>query len=186
MYSQFVDERLKNAVITPLSDIIPKNKLALFDTSQVKQNSRTMGKFASMKTNCALFSRLYISCQVRQGDLDKFFQHENQPCLPSLSEMGQLRQGTKSDLLDCLAKCAPTTQNNPQVDAKVLDGAAIVHMLKPRGCLTFKDYANLVFLPYVASQLENVDRIDIVWDQYLPESLKLSTRERRMSNRTNQ
>ena len=53
---------------------------------------------AALKNDCALFSRLYVSCQTRDGDLDTFFTHENQAAPPSLSVGGKLRLGTKADL----------------------------------------------------------------------------------------
>ena len=48
-----------------------------------------------------LFSRLYIVCQTRVGNLDELFSHENQASPPALSEGGRLRFGAKSDLLAC-------------------------------------------------------------------------------------
>ena len=42
---------------------------------------------------------------------------------------------------------------------------------------TFQNYADLVFIPYVKSQLETADRVNIVWDVYIPESLKMETRQ---------
>ena len=81
-----------------------KNKLAQFSTPQAKQRSRSKEQAASLKTNCTLFSRLNIACQARQCNLDSFFEHENQACPPSISDMGQLRQGSRSDLMECLTK----------------------------------------------------------------------------------
>ena len=40
----------------------------------------------SMKTDVELFSRLYISCQMRDGNLEDFFQYENQAWPPALSQ----------------------------------------------------------------------------------------------------
>ena len=111
-----------------------KNKLALFSTPQEKQRSRSKEPVASLKTNCTLFSRLYISCQARQCNLDSFFEHENQAYPPSISDMGQLRQGSKSDLMECLTKSSQLSSIHLGIDAKVLDGAAIVHMVRPRAC----------------------------------------------------
>ena len=59
-------------------------------------------QISSLKNNCSFFSRLNIGSQVRDGHLGEFFQHENQHCPPSLSQMGVLRGGTKLDLLSCL------------------------------------------------------------------------------------
>ena len=69
------------------------NKLALFSTPQANQRSRSKEQVASLKTNCTLFSRPYIACPARQCNLDSFFEHENQGCPPSISDIGQLRRG---------------------------------------------------------------------------------------------
>ncbi|KAL8591519.1 hypothetical protein ACOMHN_000534 [Nucella lapillus] len=50
------------------------------------------------------FHGFYIACQTRDGDLEKFFMHENQPYPPSLSKLGELRSGKKADLLACLSQ----------------------------------------------------------------------------------
>ena len=51
--------------------------------------------------------------------------------------------------------------------------------LSTAGVSTFEDYAVKVFLPFINQQLENADRIDIVWDTYLSSSIKgLEARER--------
>ena len=79
-----------------------------------------------MKSDVALFSKLYIGCQLRHGDMDDFFSHENQACPPSISDSGKLRSGDKSDLLPCLKGFSEPHAEAPNVSAKILDGAAIV------------------------------------------------------------
>ena len=37
----------------------------------------------------------------------------------------------------------------------------------------------LVFLPYIVSQTQHASRVDIGWDEYLPEILKAETRSKR-------
>ena len=110
-----------------------KNKLALFSTPQTKQTSRSKQQVASLKTNCTLFSRFYIACQARQSNIDRFFEHENQACPPSNSDMGQLRHGSKSDLMVCLTKSSQPASIHHGIDAKVMDGIAIVHYGQARG-----------------------------------------------------
>ena len=57
-----------------------------------------------------------------------------------------------------------------------MDGAALVNMLKPTGKeKTFSEYASNKFIPYVTAQLQHVKRIDIVWDEYVENSLKATT-----------
>ena len=76
----------------------------------------------------ALFSRLFISCQARESDLDDFFSHENQAAPPSLSFMGKLgSEKNKSDILRYILPVSPVTVNkSPTLDAKILDGAVAV------------------------------------------------------------
>ena len=67
----------------------------------------------------------------------------------------------------------------PNVDAIILDGAAVVHMLHPGTARTFQDYADTVFGSYILSQLQNTNRVDTVWDVYMENSLKATMREKR-------
>ena len=106
-YQQFVAKKLRERT-TPLFDTIQKNKLPLFcSPPATKEKSSDKFKIASLKSNCSLFSRLDVSCQVRDVDLEGFFGHENQSFPSSLSQYGKLRSGTKSNLLSCLEKNGP-------------------------------------------------------------------------------
>ena len=95
--------------------------------------------------------------------------------------MGKLRTGTKSDLLGCLEDLVSSQGNSPspRVQVNIIDGAAIVNMLRPGAAKKFSDYAEQVLTPYIVSQLQHVSRLDVVWDDYFPESLKAETRSRR-------
>ena len=93
---------------------------------------------------------LYIVCQTRDGNLEEFFNHENQSTPPSLSTMGLIRIGHKSDLLPCLE--TGTLSEPPVIDVKILDGVAIVNMLPRDYSKTFEEYAKNVFLPYLEAQ----------------------------------
>ena len=46
-------------------------------------------------------------------------------------------------------------------------------------CKTFADCANKIFIAYLQNQLKSIQRLDFVWDIYIPNSLKNSTRENR-------
>lgn len=178
-YKEFVESRLEKKD-KPLFEAIKKNKLLLFRTPPAKETSRQQLHITSLKKDCTLFAQLYVSCQVRGGDLENFFCHENHRYPPSLSQYGILRSGTKSTLVDRLVALAPRSNSNyPQADALILDGAAIVNVLKPIGCKTFDVYAQDVFIKYIKSKLVNFSRIDIVWDRYFDDSLKATTRSKR-------
>lgn len=156
---------------------ISRNKIHLFKTPTSKI-SKTSQKLSSLKNDCSLFSRLYISCQTRDGDLDNFFKHENQPCPPALSMNGQLRLPTKkSELVDCLQSHTSSQNTKPEnVDAIIIDGAVLVNMIKPVSQKTFKQYATESFLPYIIGQLRQAQRVDVIWDEYIENSLKETTR----------
>ena len=157
---------------------IKHNSLPLFRCPTPKTKSKQAGQISMLKDDVALFSRLYIATQHREGDLSTFFEHENHPYPPSLSDRGKLRLGKKSDLLNVLAQ---KTQPEPPAtfDVKVLDGAAVVHFLSPTNITTFEEYASCVFIPHIMKHLWTSKRVDVVWDTYFPSSLKESTREKR-------
>lgn len=90
-----------------------------------------------------------------------------------------MRSGSKADLLHCLESDLPEHNDTPVVDAIIIDGAALVQMLNPGTSKTFQEYAENVFAPHVSALLKRNRRVDLVWDVYLPESLKASTREKR-------
>ena len=58
-----------------------------------------------------MFSRLYIACQTRKGDLPKIFRYENQPTPPSFSKLGDKRTGKKANLQKCLER-SPLSSGN--------------------------------------------------------------------------
>ncbi len=179
-YKAFIEERMVQ-MTKPFHDTIPKNNFALFKSGQQKASSKLKAKISSMKSDLQLFSRMYISCQAREGEMDAFFEHENHAWPPSLAENNSMRHGNKADLLKCLEPLAPRPETLPEVDVKVLDGAALVHKLEPKHAITvpktFKDYADNVFLPYIFNQLQVVSRVDVVWDSYTADSLKAHVRQ---------
>ncbi|KAJ8048753.1 hypothetical protein HOLleu_01190 [Holothuria leucospilota] len=179
-YETYVEERLVNQTV-PITDPIKRNNLNLLSRPPLRENSRKQLQMSPLKNNCSLFSRLHIASQICHGDLDDFFQHENQACLPSLSQIGGLRTGTKSDLMPCLENLVPVKEDlsTSRIQVNILDGAGIINMLRPGTAKTVQGYATDVFVPYVTSQLQHVDRLDIVWDLYMTNSLKADTRSKR-------
>ena len=179
-YKAFVSERFEKRS-KPITAVISKNKLPLFG-SPVEKNSRKQdAQDAVLKDDCALFSRLYIACQNREGNLPQFFKHENHPWPPSLAQAGRMREGKKSDLVKCMEKVSRATEVSPQVDATIIDGAVVVQMMSPGTARTFQEYAANVFMPYIMRQLHPVKRVDVIWDVYRQDSLKATTREARGS-----
>ena len=61
------------------------------------------------------------------------------------------------------------------IDIIILDGTALVNMIKPGQDKTFSQYAEKI-KTYIASQLSQTNRLDIVWGEYQENSLKATTR----------
>ena len=162
-----------------VDDPIPRNKLKVFSTSTPRSKSKGQQQLISVKNDRELFARMYIGCQTRDGNLEEFFRHENQACPPALSDGGNLFTGTKSDLITCLEEISDAKTETPVTTYIVLDEAAIVQMLKPAASKTFEGYAHQVFFPYISTKLQTVSRLDLIWDTYLADSLKGSTRSKR-------
>ena len=177
-FRAFSEERLIKRTKS-IWDPIRRNKFKVFVHSAEKIAGKKRQQVISLKSDIALFSRLYISCQTRGGNLEEFFKHENQAWPPALSVGGKLRFGKKSDLLTCFEDLSPIPTNIPNYTCIILDGAAVIQMLKPMGVKTFDEYALHVFLPYISSQLSGVSRLDIIWDTYKQDSLKGTARSKR-------
>ena len=66
----------------PIAEPLKRNNLQLFNWPPIREKSCKQLQLSSLKNNCSLFSRLYITSQICNGDLGEFFKHENQPYPP--------------------------------------------------------------------------------------------------------
>ncbi len=154
---------------------LTKNKLSFFKQECVATNT----KHKALKEDCNLFSQLFISCQSRQCDLKEFFKYENQLFPAALSDNGKLHSCQKSDLVSLLQSQVMIPDTEPEADAIIIDGSALVNSLHPRTSKTFDDYARVNVLPIIQAFSAKYRRTDIVFDVYLPSSLKSETRSKR-------
>ena len=85
--------------------------MPLWKQSVSRKHNKKEKQIARLKSDCNLFSQLYIASLFHDGDFEDFFTHENQPWPPLLSEHGKLRLPTKkSDLLKCIGMECSTTE----------------------------------------------------------------------------
>ena len=84
---------------------------------------------------------MLIALRSRDGNLDDFFASEIQSYATSLSDFGKLHlPAKKSEIVDLLLH--DEIENLPSTyHGKILDGAAIVHMLKTGTATTFSEYS---------------------------------------------
>lgn len=179
-FNSFIKERFVDGTI-PVTHSLKKNNFPILNTPSKKIVSKDKAKIQVLKKDCWLFSRLYIACQIRDGNLDDFFSYENQPWPPLLSELGRLRGGQKAELLKCLPRTTSEGLVAQPADAVFLDGAVIVQILETRTASTFDEYFHNIFARYVFKYLENTKRVDLVWDIYKDNSIKKSLCEKRGS-----
>jgi len=158
---------------------IKRNILHLFNCGK-KTVAKTMLKLIELREDVALFGQLYVSLQNRSGDMQEFSHETTDYNPPSLSDHGSIYFTKKSDLLACMPEADDDSMETPRAfDCKIVDGAVIIHALPRMSAKTFEEYSTKVFVPYILQQLETSARLDIVWDTYIPDSLKVATRQRR-------
>lgn len=149
------------------------------------------------KYESSLLDQLFIAALTRKSNLDELFQHESQASPPSLSPDGKLYTGQKFDLLHkIMDKCdntenckessagySPVITNDMMPDsfeAVVWDGGHLIYRMPPKGdVVTFQEYANEIFFPFIRRTLRDCVRVDIVWDEYRSDSIKAMTRVER-------
>ena len=121
-----------------------EDNLPTFTLTNKRTVSKDKTRVEVFKDDCALFLRLYIACQIREGNAEDFFKYENQPWPPSLLQLGQLRGGQKADLALCLPSTSAEIATQPVTDVVILDGTAVVQMLQPGTAHTFDEYLSAV------------------------------------------
>jgi len=57
------------------------------------------------------------------------------------------------------------------VDAIIIDGSVVVNRIKLGTEKTFAEYSGQYFLPYIKSQVSHAKRLDVVWNEYIANSL---------------
>ena len=160
-------------------DPLKRNELRLFSRKSAPDVSLSKSKLQSIKDDYQLFSRLFISYQSRQCDLNEFFMYENQITPPPRSQNGCLNIGTKSDHMTVLETDINLPGAEPKADAFINDGAALINEKSPGTVRTFDDYAKYVIIPSIQSYYRHYYRTDIVFDIYKSDSLKVLTRSKR-------
>ena len=174
-HADFVEHRLQSAAVE-FHEPIKTNKINLPGN---RHKNRNKSKHVdSTKEDMHLLGQLYMTMHVREGNSDRLFEVENAYCPPSLSKHGVLTSGQKSDLQSCLE--VDCLSDFDEADAKLIDGAHVVYFLRPDASIkSFRDYADKKLILYVERQLANTKRVDVIWDRYLPDRLKATTRQRR-------
>ena len=113
-----------------------------------------------------MFSQLYISTQVRGGDIQKLFNHETRKELQSLAKTGENRGGVKADIPLCIKAKVVPTKTKPWAKSAALEGSVLVNTAKSGNEKTIYSYVNNSIFPRIKLELTKVQRVDMVFDAY--------------------
>ena len=154
---------------------IKKNKVAFFKQEQHVSSS----KEKALKGDCRLFSRLFISCQTRQCDLQELFRHDNQSSPASLGDRGKLHTCQKSQLTEILQAQVDMPKRAADGEVIIVDRSAMVNTTPPRTSKTFEDYAREDILPKIKFYGATYKIVDVVFDVHRKSTVKGEARMRR-------
>ena len=85
--------------------------------------------------------------------------------------------GNEADLLSCRENSISSVSDS---EVQILDGSAVINLLKLGVAKTFNDFSSMVFTLYIKEKLERANRLDVVWDCYDVNSLKSLKRQKRV------
>jgi len=89
-YKEYIEERLLYGRKS-IRETLPKTNLELFVSAKARKNADKL-KITELRHDSSTFCKLYIASQIRAGDVDDFFAHENSRYPRSISDFGKLRK----------------------------------------------------------------------------------------------
>ena len=194
-YEQFIKERIIDQT-KPVSSPIKHSGLKFFRyglSKRILKPMPTKTKAAEDKAQLQIMVDLITANSSGRAITPELLSHESSKFPPSLTKDGSMHHGTKSDLLDCIIPPEPEPEHEPEeiyherpdkdCTAAILDGSVVLQFLRPPpDCKDLEAYIKDVVKPYIESfYRRGYRRIDLVFDFYLPDSLK---REVRLSRGT--
>ena len=92
-----------------------------------------------------------------------------------------MRSTDKSDTMEMFENLVETSSVKPDFAGEKLDGAAVVQAVVPKGSTNFGQYCRDEFASYLFNKYHRstLNRVDIVFDIYLDQNIKSSTRNKR-------
>ena len=174
-YAEFIATRINaSRDKIPWTAPIHKNRLKLLDPCPKLDGNKS--EVATLKEERSKVIQLLLAANSGREINKDVFSHESSPNPPALSRKGQMFHGTKADILPLLEAEAPHGPSTcPPVDAAVLDGPAIVQLIKPGSSVTLRLHS----FSRISLFLVMAGKTNIIWDIYKQDSLKLGTREHR-------
>lgn len=169
--SEFIDNRLNTNKIS-FWDPLPHVKIQTFaslNKSVVVKSADE--KLITVNADRNLFSRCFIASRSRNVSTREVLSYELSAVPYALAHTdGTLRKTTKSILLSTLeedVEVMPRLPVRTEPIAHIIDGMAVVQMVKTGGARTFGDLAKIYFNAITKPfSTDRCDRVDVVFDRY--------------------
>ena len=191
-YELFVKERLVDQT-RPISDPIKHSGLKFFRYGLSKKIDKPVTaktRAADDKAQSQLLIDVLNANSSGRRITHQLLGHESSKFPPTLTKNGAMyHPGSKADLLDCIippetghaSNEIPSERPDKHCTAAILDGSVVIRFLRPPpDCEDLEAYIQQVVMPYIESYFRRgYRRIDMVFDFYLPDSLKKEVRHSR-------
>ena len=168
----FISKRLNSNEIQ-FWDPVSKLRIQTFASMAKKAKAKSADeKIVTVNADRSLFARLLIASRSRDINLREVLKYELSAVPYSLAHPdGSLRKTTKSTLLSTLEEAVQVLprllSDSELLTAYVLDGMAVVQMMKTAGARTFGELTNNYYSTITAPLGKcNCNRVDVVFDRY--------------------
>ena len=184
----FVEKRLSKCEVLfwdPLLNLKIKTFSCTTKKTQVKVSN---DKFATVRADRDLFGRLLIASNARQIDLKEVLSYELSTVQFALAHQdGSLRKTIKSvfakileDQMHVVPRLPPSTALKA---VYIIDGMALVQMMKSAGASTFGELACKCYASITAPLSRSIcSEVHVLFDQYWESSIKGGERTRSSSS----
>lgn len=141
----------------PITQPIKMNGFFLFAAKKKRVQAKIAHKMELLNYNLNTMGKLFLTSQARGISPEEMFSYENHQDPPSLAFAGELNDGDKSAMLDILTEDVPNVPEIPDtVRLQLIDGPALVHMIKPDPGSTFDQYSDKIY-NYLDGRLKKVN-----------------------------
>ena len=182
-FQQYITMRI-NSQAEAFTDRVSHNSIMLFKKAlETKKPTKSVKSVVSERKSRQ--ARVIDIITAHQAGRDIVaLSHECSQFPPSLTKDGAMYHGTKADLMDCiLSEDHHKTKDHPNTTCTIIDGAALVRKVRPQSSATFREYIENELKPKLLSNFSHANRVDLVFDQYRPDSTKTATRTDRGSGK---
>ena len=157
--AEFVAHRMHSAAVA-FHALIKMNKFHLPGNRLKKRNKSKY--MSTTKKDMHLLGQLYMLVYAREGPSYRCLKSRI-PIVHHPYQTWLLRNGKKSDLLPCWE--VDCQSDFDEADAKLVDGANVVHFRADSSIKLFRDYDDKKIIPFIKRQLATTDRVDVIWNR---------------------